>query len=121
MVQHASTYGLLRKLEAIPTDIEVLPPPDFQQLLADKIKKNLNDAHVEKYNTRSKEVDYQPGQEIFFRNFTQSDFTKGYNAKLAKKFVKARIRAKLGHARYQLEDLNGKLINGIYHAKDLRQ
>lgn len=124
IIEHASTYSLLRNLEAIPTDIEVIPPEDFSQLIGERVKRNLEKAHQageKTYNTRSRDVDYAVGQEIYYRNFTQSDFAKGYNAKLAKKFIKARIRAKIGQNRYTLEDLNGKIITGDYHAKDLRQ
>lgn len=123
MVTHASEYNLLRKLNAIGTDINITNPDDFSQLIADSVRRNLIKAHekgVKTYNTRCKDVKFGPGQEVFRRNFTQSDFTKCYNAKLAKKFVKCRVRSKLGNSRYELEDMSGKLI-GTYHAKDIRQ
>jgi len=72
------------------------------------------------YNLRRHEVSYTVGQEIYRRNFQQSKFVKGFNAKLAPVFVKARIRRKLGSAHYELEDLQGKRV-GKYHAKDIKQ
>ncbi|XP_075150625.1 uncharacterized protein LOC142224723 [Haematobia irritans] len=72
------------------------------------------------YNLRSRVVNYVEGQEVYRRNFKQSNFEKGYNAKLAPPFMKARIRKKIGNVYYELEDLNGRAI-GIYHAKDIRQ
>jgi len=50
----------------------------------------------------------------------QSNFAKGFNAKLAPTFVKARIRRKLGTSFYEIEDMQGNLI-GKYHAKDIKQ
>lgn len=123
MVTHASTYGLLKKLGAMNSDILVAEENDMAQIVSESVRKNMERAHEKAsktYNTRAKEVVYSPGQEVYHRNFAQSDFSKGINAKFLKKFVKCRIRSKLGHARYELEDLSGKLI-GIYHAKDIRQ
>lgn len=72
------------------------------------------------YNLRSREFSYVPGQENFRRNFKQSCFQTGYNAKLGLSFVKARVRKKVGNSYYELEDLQGRSL-GIYHAKDIRQ
>ena len=72
------------------------------------------------YNLRSREVSYSVGQEVYRRNFKQSNFEQNYNAKLAPTFLKARIRSKIGKAYYELEDLKGNLV-GTYHAKDIRQ
>lgn len=123
MVTHASEYGLLRKLQAFESDIEIVDSNDMAQLVGESVRKNLDKAHekaVRIYNTRSKEVEFTPGQEVFRRNSAQSNFEKGFNAKFARKFIKCRIRKRLGHARYELEDLQGKLI-GVFHAKDIKQ
>lgn len=123
MITHASEYGLLRKFDALNSDLEICDPNDLAQLVGESVQKNLEKAHekgVRIYNTRAKEIDYVPGQEVYRRNFSQSDFSTGYNAKLSKKFLKCRVRAKLGHARYELEDLAGKFI-GVFHAKDIKQ
>lgn len=124
MVTHASQYKLLKKLDVVGSDIQLVDPDDMTQLIGESVRKNMRKAHekgTRVYNTRAREVEYSPGQEIFYRNFSQSDFEKGYNAKLANKFIRARIKRKLGHARYELEDLGGKLIKGVFHAKDIRQ
>ena len=89
-----------------------------------KIVKNLKNAwgkHEKTYNRKSREVSFKPGQEVFRRNFAQSDFKNNFNAMLAKKFIKCRIVRKIGTALYQLEDLKDKKIPFRYHATDLRQ
>jgi len=62
------------------------------------------------YNLRSKGVSYTEGQELFRRNFKQSNFQVGYSAKLGPAFIKARVRRKLGNSYYELEDLQGRLV-----------
>lgn len=123
MITHASHYDLLRKFDAVNGDLEILDPNDLSQIISESVRKNLQKSHekgAKVYNIRSREIDYKPGQEVYRRNFIQSDFQKGINSKLAPKFLKSRIRSKLGHARYEVEDMTGKLI-GIFHAKDIRQ
>lgn len=123
-IQHGSAYALLKNLNGLPmTDTVALPPHDFQDVLRQQIQDRLHRAHNKHeatYNTRSKFVSYVPGQEVFRRNFTQSDFAKNYNAKLAKKFVKCRVVRKIGTVMYELEDTQGNAISMKYHAKDLR-
>lgn len=123
-VQHGSNYELLKQLRSLPTDdLSILPPPDFQNVLCDQIRQRLSDSHENHervYNTRTRFVSYIPGQEVYRRNFVQSDFKKMFNAKLAKKFVKCRIVRKIGNVMYEVEDMQGNLIAMKYHAKDLR-
>lgn len=125
MIQHGSAYELLREIDCLSNnDIETLPPEELQLRLSSKVKSNLQKAHeihAKTYNTRSKQVDFQPGQEIFRRNFSQSDFSKQYNSKLANKFIKCRVVRKIGTALYELEDLTGKKLPGTFHAQHLRQ
>lgn len=123
-VQHGSAYRLLDKLNGLPiTDVLPLPPPDFQNVLYAQIQDRLRRAHEKHetvYNTRTRFVSYIAGQEIYRRNFVQSDFKKNISAKLAKKFIKCRVVRKLGTVMYELEDMQGNRIPMKYHAKDLR-
>lgn len=124
MSQHGKTFELLRKLQAIQSDIDVVPSNDFRKLIHGDVSDNLkhaHDRHEKTYNMRSRPVDYEPGQAVFRRNFQISDFSKGFNAKLGKQWVKARITKKQGSAMYVFEDMSGKPIPLPYHAKDLRQ
>lgn len=124
MVQHGSTYPLLKQLQQLETgDVILLPPEDRLTLIRSRIKENLKTAHLKHerlYNTRCREVTYHPGQEIFCRTFPVSNMKHCYNAKLEKKFRKSRIIRRIGQSLYELEDMSGRPI-GVYHAKDLRQ
>lgn len=83
-IQHGSTYALLNRLGTLPSDlISPLPPPDFQNILYAQIRERLRNAHEvheRVYNTRTRFVSYIPGQEVYRRNFVQSDFKKMFNA-----------------------------------------
>lgn len=123
-VQHGSCFRLLRELESLPDDVEVLPPDDFRPLVGDRVRKNLEAAyqrHEKAYNIRTRDVSFEIGQEVYRRNFQLSNFAKGLNAKLGKQWLRARIVRKLGKSMYELEDVSGKKIKLPYHAKDLKQ
>lgn len=116
MVTNGKSYTLLRKLGMF----DRWDSFDVIRSRAAKSMAKQRERNEKSYNLRSREVNYLVGQEVFRRNFKQSNFEKGYNFKLAPPFVKARIRRKTGACYYELEDLNGRSI-GIYHAKDIRQ
>lgn len=124
-VLHGSNHELQKKLGALPVGlISTLPPPDFQSILFDQVESRLRhsrETQERNYNIRSRFVEFRPGQEVYRRNFVQSNFKKMFNAKLAKKFIKCRIVKKIGTVMYQLEDIKGNPIEMKYHAKDLRQ
>lgn len=63
---------------------------------------------------------YRVGQEVFRRNFKPSDFAQGFNAKIGKQWVPARIVRRVGGSLYELEDRQGKKLSVTYHAKDIR-
>jgi len=124
MQTHGSNYALLRKLNELEEgDSEIIPPEDFLKQIREQVKKNLKKAPEKGrkvYDRKCKLNSFQPGQEVYRRNFCQSDFAKGFNAKLAKKFIKCRVVKKHGSHLYELEDLTGKRIKNYYHAKDLK-
>ena len=123
MIVHGSMYKLARQLNALnDSEIQLLPKNLRLELLRTKMKENLHNAYekgCKVYNTRTREIRYLPGQEIFRRNYTQSDFSKNINAKLCPKYIKCRVVKSYNNSRYDIEDLNGKFI-GTFHAKDLR-
>ena len=123
MIIHGSTYKLARQLQTLSdSEVQLLPKNLRLELLRSKIKENLHAAYekgAKVYNTRTKEVRFIPGQEVFRKNFVQSDFSRNINAKLCPKFIKCRIIKGYNNNRYDVEDLNGKFI-GNYHAKYLR-
>lgn len=123
-INHGSAYQLLRRVDSVGEDtIEVLPPSDFGQIIRERIKENLRKAHLRHkttYDTRCREVKYRVGQEIFYRNFAQSDASKCFNSKLAKKYLKGRVAKCVGNSLYLIEDRGGDLV-ATFHAKDLKQ
>lgn len=124
MVQHAGSYALLRELQALGTgEVEVVSNSEYHEELNREIRDKLQNAHdrnAKTYNTRTREVRFIPGQEVFIRNFRQSDFANSYNAKIGKQWTPARIVCQHGTSSYTVEDRNGKLIKVKYHAKDIR-
>lgn len=124
MIQHAGSYALLRDLQLLPVgDVQIVPPAEFREKIHDKVKENLQQAHqrnARTYNTRTREVTFQPGQEVFIRNFKLSDFKNNFNAKLGKQWIPARIVARKGSCLYEVEERQGKAIKVRYHPKDIR-
>lgn len=123
MVTNGSIYQLLRKLNALEDRAIQFNRSDTFDVVRSKaanVMRVQHDRNERQYNLRSREVSYNVGQEVYRRNFSQSSFEKGYNAKLAPTFIKCRVRRRIGTCYYELEDLQGKLV-GTYHAKDMRQ
>lgn len=125
MIQHGSVYSMLSKLGSLGTgELDVLPSADFRDVVTGQVKINLersHERHERSYNKRAREVNFVVGQEVYRRVFAQSDFSKGFNAKLGKKWTKARIAKKLGNSLYVLTDMKGKEIKQTYHGKDIKQ
>lgn len=98
MIRHGSAYPIMKKLGGINhSQLEVVPNDSKMELLHEKIKDNLIKAHekaTKSYNLRSRNVQFKVGQVIFRKNFQQSDFKKGINAKLLPPFVKCKVRKK---------------------------
>lgn len=123
MITNGNSYALLRKLDMLNDRQIRFNREDSFDIIRTRAVKNMAKQHERNeraYNMRSREVNYVVGQEVFRRNFKQSNFEKGFNAKLAPPFVKARIRKKTGNCYYELEDLNGRSV-GVYQAKDICQ
>lgn len=93
------------------------------KMIDQTIVKNLHKAYDKSariYNLRSqRQPRFKPGDEVFRRNFQLSDFGKLFNAKLAPKYIKARVHSLVGNNLYKLTNLQDKII-GVFHSKDLR-
>lgn len=123
MITNGKSYELLRRLQMLDDRAVKFNRDDSFDIIRAQAGRNMakrQQRNERSYNLRSREVSYEVGQEVFRRNFCQSNFERGFNSKLAPTFVKARIRRKIGKSYYELEDLQGKAI-GQYHAKDIRQ
>ena len=123
LISSGATYKLLRTLGLLEDKSATFSREDSLDLVREKARvviQKQNDKNERIYNIRSRETNFSVGQEVFRRNFKQSSFQTGYNAKLGPAFLKARIRSKIGSACYELEDLQGRVI-GRYHAKDRKE
>lgn len=122
MIQHASLYSLLRKLNCISeSDFEVINPNDNQQEIREQIKQKLLEAHqryAKSYNTRSKVRNFSIGQEVMYRNMEISSSSNHKNKKFSRKFIKSRVLSIVGKNLYELGDLCGNSI-GVFHGKDI--
>lgn len=108
MVQHAGSYAIFRDLRALGTGkIEIVTCADHQEATYKQIieKQQLaHDRNVKTYDTRSRNVTFEPRQEVSLRNFMQSDFANNYNAKLGRQWTPARIVSRKGSSLYVVED-----------------
>lgn len=124
MIQHAGAYKLLRALQALGTgDVEIVSGAEHRDALHEAMRERLqkaNDRNAKTYNTRAKNVTFRPGQEVFIRNFAQSDAAQNFNAKLGRQWVPARIAGNKGTNVYVVEKPDGTKIKVTYHAKDIR-
>lgn len=75
--------------------------------------------NMHQYNLRSTDRQLIIGQRVHVRNFSQSNAGLRYSAKLAKKFLPAKVKRRVGTVAYELEDDAGKIL-GTFHAKDIR-
>jgi len=122
MIANGKTYSLLRQLELLDDSEGDLEPCERLKLIRSRVDKHLIRAHARSqktYNLRSRPVQFDVGQVVFYGNFALSNAEKHFNSKLAPKFLKAKIHRRLGNSCYELISLEGKLL-GNFHAKDIR-
>ncbi|BFF88774.1 uncharacterized protein DMAD_07695 [Drosophila madeirensis] len=117
MVLNGNCYKLARKLQSLTEhEVHALDPADKCHIIRERIKANLHQAYErssQRYNKRARIFFANPGQEVYRRNFTLSDFGKSNNAKFAQKFLKCRVVRPVGNNAYELEDLAGMPV-GIF-------
>lgn len=118
MIAHDTVYRLARKLKLLNESESNLLPKGVKSELLHNHQAYLKNEKT--YNTRCRAVKYLPGQEVYRRNFRQSEFKSEYNAKPDNKFLRCRITRPVGNSLYELEDLKGR-IRGLFHAKDLKE
>ena len=90
----------------------------------DIVKNNLlkaynSNAHRYNLRKRARPKEFAVGQQIYRRNFKQSNAGEYYNAKLAPMYLPCRVLAKHGSSSYELEDLEGKNI-GTWPSEHLK-
>jgi len=94
-VSPGSSYKLLRALGILEDRSLVFSKENPFERVRNKARellKKQNEKNKRQYNLRSREVAYKEGQEVFYKNFKQSNFSAGYCSKLGPGHVKARVR-----------------------------
>lgn len=90
---HGEDYKLLHLLNCVEeSDIAVQYKPTRLRLAEEKVRNNLRAAYerkVHQCNLRSKLRYFDLDKKVFVRNFSQSDASKNYNAKLDRKSLPA--------------------------------
>ena len=123
MIQHGSTYKILDKLGCLAgEDCMILSNADTLQKVRSTVRKNLTIAHEKAsktYNLRTRPIQFKKGEIVFRKNHVLSNMPKAVNRKFLSKFIKCRIKEKIGNNLYDIEDLNGVYV-GRYHASDLK-
>jgi len=125
---HFLVYGKELKIDGQEYSDEPVDTEKYAREIADDLvkarkfvieqMKKSHDTSKRRYDLRTREISYQPGEIVWRTNFQLSDATKDYSAKLGKRRVKCIILRKVGNSCYELGNLQGKSL-GIFHAKDL--
>lgn len=95
----------------------------FQKMFY-QIKKRIEAAQERNrqvYNLRRRPVNYDVGDLVWRKNRVLSDASKGIKAGLCPAFIGPYVvRCKVGSWTYELEDEEGKPLNGTWHVQDLK-
>ena len=123
MMTHAESYKLLKHLKSIEEGESVVENHDRLQIIRDKVKEYLRKAYQvnqKTYNLRSRPVTFSKGDIVYRKNFTLSNKSAHYNAKLAPKYIKSKVVRKDGNYIYYVQDFDGDKLRR-YHAGDLQK
>lgn len=123
MVQHASAYQILDKLGCNSGEDFTIENHTTKLIqIRDEIRINLNKAHEKSektYNLRSRPISFSKGQIVYRKNHILSNVSNHINRKFMPKFIKCRIKKKIGNNLYETEDLGSGYI-GKYHTSDFK-
>lgn len=123
MLTNGKMYSLLRNIDMLEEPLAYVKNDDKLELIRSEAREQIRrsyETNANRYNLRSRDIRYEPGDIVFYKNFKQSKASEHYNVKLDNKFIKATVMAKIGNVYYDLKDMSGKPV-GRFHAKDLRK
>ncbi|XP_017469030.1 PREDICTED: uncharacterized protein LOC108361007 [Rhagoletis zephyria] len=119
MLAHADEYEILRKLESL--DENLTDRTDRLKLIRKSLQESIKKAFEnssKRYHFRSTVKTFNVGDIVYRRNVVLSDAIKRFCAKLALKFLKAKVIAVKSNYMYELEDDANKK-RAVYHGKDI--
>ena len=123
-LSHGSEYDVRRLLNfQSDNHLNLISKSDRLNLVKQNVLKYLKEAYEKnatRYNLRSRYRKFEPGQIVFVRNFTQSDKSKNYCAKLSPQFIKAKILKPVGNVAFEVVQSGTNKSMGVYHIKDIR-
>lgn len=103
---------------------KLLPRSEAMQKLFADIKDRLMKAYTKQsfyYNLRRRDLQFNPGEYVWRKNFVLSDASKHFSSRLAPKYIGPfKIKTKVSYDVYELEDNSGKSL-GRWHIKDLKR
>lgn len=73
-----------------------------------------------RYDLRSREITYSPGENVYRLNTKLSDGGDRYSAKLAPKYIRGKVLRKVGSNTYEIEDSDGEHV-ATYHTSLLKK
>ncbi|KAI5633578.1 integrase core domain-containing protein [Phthorimaea operculella] len=88
----------------------------------DKVQSRLHSIHqnnASHYNKHRQNLEFEPGDIVWKRNYPISSSDKNFSAKLAPKYIKCIVSQKISPLVYNLTDTNNNNL-GRWHIKDLK-
>jgi hypothetical protein len=79
--------------------------------------RKASEATRKRYNLRARDLTYKQGDIVWRKNFTLSDASKNYTAKLGSRYLKCVVLRRIGTNCYELGNMAGKSL-GNFQAKD---
>lgn len=100
MLTHGLDYTLLRNLHLLKDNDSRLERQDEFSIMRDQIGnfiKRAYDKNAQYYNLRTRERNFEIGQEVVHRNFKQSNQIQNFNSKLGPVATRSVVKRKLGN------------------------
>lgn len=91
----------------------------LRSFIANNLRENY-EVSKRRYDLRTRPITYQEGEEIWKKNFIQSDAVKNISSKLCPKYIKCKVKTKVGTNTYELMDMNGKSL-GVFNSKVMKR
>jgi len=125
LVLHGSLRSLSVETGIVPRmeESEIEPPDGVTKEMRQEVERRLRKAYEKNskvYNLRKRPCKLRVGDKVWRRNYSQSDASRFYSAKLAPKFLGPfEVFKVLGNNGYVLKNDKGK-IDGPWHVSDLK-
>lgn len=103
MITSGDSYSLEPNLAASNSDSIAI----IRKHVQENLRKSYERGKC-RYNLRTRDISYRPGQIVWRKNFKLSDASKYISAKLCPRYIKCKVKRKIGTNSYELTDPNGR-------------